>query len=202
MNPHTLFTVSSLLFTSCIHNPYMMNKTTGLPLIQCSLPQMVIVASDIPIEHHISIQSAIDYWNTTLGSRVLIFAGTAEEFTSKTEEHYPLIFISQWPDKRSEEPDDRGIEIPYTNEQDTCLIGNRISYFLKRIFGAAQLETIIRHELGHALGLAHNPNKETLMYHEIEDNINETLDIEQREVCALKNIYNLPKKVGECVSNE
>jgi len=66
------------------------------------------------------------------------------------------------------------------------ILKSRITIFSVNNLSTAALETVVRHELGHALGLAHSTAPEDLMYPTIETNFPYISDC---DIDAMEKLY-------------
>jgi hypothetical protein len=190
-----LMLAAFIMSSGCASRQMFVKNKADMPMVQCNLPQLVVVATDVPIYNLGAINRAIKYWNKVIGKEVFIFGGSID-ILSKNIRKSPFIAITVIPEKDALEPQDRAVTRYWMNKKGTCVIGNEIEYIPTRMHSPVYFETVILHEMGHTLSLDHSPFKGDLMYRSIHESINNVLEPTREEVCAIRNLYNINTK--EC----
>lgn len=179
------------LLVSCSHSTFLQHPTTNLPLYQCSLPQIVVVAEDIPEVDVQVIKVSVDYWNEEMGQQVLLFGGrggfASGDFT------FPPNFIVVESSDVFFSPNGKG-EMESRINHKGCMVGNIVRYDAKKVNrDDYSLHRIMRHELGHTLGLNHSLFRGDVMYSH-QDRVIFLRRVRPELIEALKNIYGMRQK--------
>jgi len=196
-----LFVVIACVTSCAATSPFLKNKRTGLPLYQCQLPQLVVVTSDVPFEDLLMIKNSIDYWNTELGrvpvskissSPPLIYAGVTNFKSRDTPKNINYIVVRVLPESEAEAPISLGNMERFVNYTKGCIKGAIISYFRNRLKdNPNKMNWVMRHEIGHSIGLSHSSFKGDLMYESTFTSPSFIPRATKRQIRALKNIYNI-----------
>jgi len=187
----SFFIIFVLSTFSCSRNSVFLRGNFGVPLYQCSIPQIVVVASDVPTEDLIEIESAMHYWNSVLNATVFLFSGRIDE--TSTEISKPnYIVVALYPEKDIKRAEVRGVADSNLSSKG-CIRGTVIRYANQRIGRDSPifLRAILAHEFGHALGLEHSRYINNLMYPSIFRSIKDVPRIDEKQIKALKDMYGL-----------
>lgn len=133
-------------------------------------PMKLYVDSSVPDEMLPSIQSAADKWNDVSG-RTLIQVITGQNIgsaTAKQDGVSKIYVLDEWDANRPDEQARTTIfwsgsmmteaDIRINNQDFDYFLGNYTTNSLH-----VHLESLVLHELGHALGLAHNESADSVM---------------------------------------
>lgn len=160
------------------------------------LPIKLYVHNSVPTEAYGAIDRAVEHYNRTLGDGTDVFAvvarGTSGETNAKRDGYSVVYWYSGWDASRSTEQ--ARTTIYWTGseifEADVRINAFNFRYNLGEAvpFNDLDLQSIMVHELGHVLGLIHNPTQGSVM--------NTTLDQRQerrklgtQDVSSLKCEY-------------
>ena len=128
------------------------------PLV--SIPAFVIVHTTDPKELD-TIVSSVNTWNTAAGKQVLYIG-------QPNRENAPTIEINFKRDSWVGQPNQQGVTYNY-NDSKTSFYSvvdiNAYNWrFDSKVFYSVDLESIMLHELGHAIGIEHSDDPKAAMY--------------------------------------
>jgi hypothetical protein len=185
----------ALTFCACATTSHFQINPAEQPLIQCSLPQLVVLASDVPDYDEHTIINAMEYWNQELGAKVFIFAGRIDETSDEIKSSPGFITVKVWNPEDSTEPSDFASTRNYGNK---CITGSRIRYLVhKPNRNYRMLEWAMRHEFFHTLvdyqdpKDDHSPYENDLMYRSMPSTPVFVPRARREEIYILKSLYNL-----------
>ena len=136
---------------------------------QGNLPVKVFVSDTVPEEFLPAIESALETWNLALGSReIFTLAGQLENAQAPVQDGVSAIYFRDtWEQDRTGEQARttifwKGNEI---QEADIQINGKDFKFFVgdEPESGAVDVESLVLHELGHALGLTHKSSSGSVM---------------------------------------
>ena len=185
-----------LFLVNCVtSSTQLLKNQAGLPLLQCNLPVVVAISSNVAPEHKEKIISAICYWNCILNTKAFVYLGEVDfNPTDVQDPHYLVIGYATTSDTPGEFTAAR---TSYSESFKGCINESKIVIFFSDMTDLNRFETMMRHELGHVLGLAHSGFKEDLMYRKLSTKMPHVLRATRDEVIALKNLYNLGGSCGQ-----
>ena len=146
--------------TSCAHAQQGFNQNST-QIRQCTLPVAVVMDSSIPEEFRPAVRNAMKYWNDFSGKELFMSLGV---MSSETITKHPKWFMvietlpaEKWPHPVSNSCG----TIEFFFRTDTnCITSGKISLLERCMQHRNQteaLESVVRHELGHLLGLPEAP---------------------------------------------
>jgi hypothetical protein len=135
------------------------------------LPVSLYIHSSVPVEAYPAIDRAIAHYNATLGGGTEVFRvmGRAQSGDlNPVRDGYSMIYwFKTWDPKK---PTEQARTTIYWSGSEIFEFDMRINaYNFNYYFGEdtnfsdVDLDSLVLHELGHALGLAHNPTKGSVM---------------------------------------
>lgn len=181
----------SLIFASaCAHHPYLANDLSSAPseenLRQCLVPVMYGIAYDVPPSKDLEIESALEYWNDATGLKLFFSLGRIDDADLSRSLDSAILMIHATDLDLGRRYALTGFEYA----KNGCFTKVRI-VISQDAFATKDgiLETIVRHEAGHALGLAHSPAFSDLMFHSVEPTMQHPVDASSEEVNAVRDLY-------------
>ena len=174
----------SCLYNSRINSTLVFQNT--LPLKWCSDQILVHSGETIPDKFLPSINKSIEYWNLNLIKRLLInIQRLIAESPNST-----IIILTMPKDlaKLNKEP----AAVTFVKYMEPNCINQVTIYINETSYGLDinMFETIIRHELGHALGLEDTSEFNDLMFHTLDSLKKHPATLSNDELKKVKNIYN------------
>ena len=175
--------------TSCAHNPYI-KSDMGQHARQCLLPVPVGIVEGTPEPLANAIRDAMKYWNSVDSRKYFISLGEVPWGASNpmTNGFVPVQVVptdSLW---------NLGIgtcgNAQLIIKQASGCISRAKILIADRCTGPIEhFETIVRHELGHVLGLKDSVDFTSLMSHAVEPTMQHPVDANLQEKLALAAMY-------------
>ena len=178
-----------LINISCLYNSRI-NSTlvfqSALPLRWCTDQITVHSSETIPDEFLKPIDSSIEYWNLSLVKRLLINIQRLVDESSN-----PTIIILTMP-KDLAKINKQPAAVTFIKYMEPNCINQVTIYINETSYGLdiKMFESVVRHELGHALGLEDSSDFNNLMFHTIDPLKKHPATLSNDELKKVKNIYN------------
>ena len=136
------------------------------PAILCDHKNLYVISDNVPESYIGTIKSAVDYWNNGIGKEILIYGGLVHINPGDIQNtNYVVIGVASYDDTM----DIDALAVARVNYRDNCIRGARVSIQSIHFDGdMIYFENIVRHEVGHVLGLTHSPFKEDVTYFGID----------------------------------
>jgi hypothetical protein len=160
------------------------------PLRQCFFPIPYVLSPDIPEKIRPVAQDGFEYWNKVVGWELFFNMGIAA-FPREAVLESGLLLVTpiegpglnpftslQWDEKLGGCIDSVEVVVP-------------VSWF---DYNEQALKTMFRHEVGHALGLAHNPFEGTLMFPRIKLYVTSPAPARSETINEVRKLYPPPEK--------
>lgn len=184
-----IFFVLTVVFVGCGHNPYFVSES-GVRAKQCSFPVFFAIDPSVPDEYKQVIIQGFQYWNGIVRDNAYFYIGEFDQFV--VEESWKVV-----PDivavSAPEEYAERGCAISLFchNVDSGCIFEARvvINKSCVRRHNLKWVETLIRHEAGHLLGLNHNKKEDSLLNPQINASPDHPLFASEQEIKWIKDLY-------------
>lgn len=187
----------SLLFVGCSHfqepiemyNMVTYNGETNT-VRQCTRPVPYTISKRVPKNVRLAIDDAIDYWNVIYGDRLFLNMGDLD-LTLESDNRFMVVLF----DVSDNRPEDKDVaHTDYSKYPIDGCAGANVRIYSSALEGlsSASLETAIRHEIGHVLGLGHSDTifDMGLMSPTLVRDLSEPVDLIEVELDAFNVIYN------------
>src|SRR3990167_300608 len=186
-----------LLATSCSHfDPHLRNKAGAITKL-CKPPDFYSVAINTPLDIKEIIHRAFNYWNQVTGKSLLVSAGddlfhlVPEDGDMFDREAGRVFLVGVYNDVGSFPPNSEAIGLLRTSKEGCTNSGVILinPFYLLDNRNTEELESCLRHEAGHILGLAHNPVFTDLMALHLEPTLQHPVDASDEEIHLLREWY-------------
>jgi len=191
---HTVAIVALALFwfpilSSCAHSIYITDN--GQPIKQC-MPTLVGISDDTPGKFHAPIVNAISYWEEATGvDGIFVYAGVVP-FTIDSNYINGIVGIGVVSELKSSKPNTHPCGRTYIAwDSHNCIVKAKIRLNLECSGNMDEFQTVIRHEIGHVLGLDDSVDFTALMSHALEPTMQHPVDANEEEIRAVKALYKL-----------
>jgi hypothetical protein len=176
--------LAAMLLVGCVASRYNVTYKAGkeVEIHQCNLPILVGFAG-LSDEDVAVIQSALSFWESNAGQPLFFDSGQADNaltdnllvFSNATKAYYG---------------DD--LATTETRTKDECIQAAKITFnYALSSFSPWRQEFIVRHEIGHALGLDDAGRPNNMMYNHIGDHFDAEA-LSDSELRALRRYYGNP----------
>jgi len=180
--------LSLAITISCSWLPRYRIGLNGQVRRMCDVP-IFYVLNNVDEKNVESIVDAADYWNVALGKKLFIYGGQNKSEVKPTAH---TMVIAQLDNLGAS----CGLAV-VNSGKDGCVIAPRITLKSSCMKDKATTESLVRHELGHVLGLRNSDNPLHLMHAfalerhmvTIRDNRTEPIDATDSEIKKLREIY-------------
>jgi len=155
---------------------------------QCELPRFIVASRDMGPEAANLLCKAGDYWNQALGKRVFMCLGM--QSNEIIEMIQTVVIQTHWADQAEFSSGHVAANYAgYVDMRNGCLLHAVIRVGDSYIGDWEVVETLLRHELGHALGLTDSITFGRLMLGGLDDQQQHPQDAAPEEIEALKELY-------------
>ncbi len=138
-----------------------------------ALPIKFRIHESVPQEVYPSIYKAVDIWNQVSSKTVLSIISTNYKPSASTRDQIPAIYwMTEWESDKPLEQARTTVRWIQTQlvDADIKINTKNFQFFLDEepsSYSKVDLVGVLVHELGHALGFAHNEVRESVMYYQL-----------------------------------
>ena len=181
------------MLCSCAPLQHFINGT--IPARQCYLPIGFAIAEDSDPRFEQLIKDSVLYWNVAIGYEVFVDYGHTG-YTLQDPEAVAVVMLGAVSDIESSDSNRQNNVMPCGRASQGVTIDGCVAKASVEInTGCTErtdiLQTIVRHEMGHILGLRDDIDFTTLMSYKIEGTVQHPVDANVGEVLKIKQLYNL-----------
>jgi predicted Zn-dependent protease len=131
-------------------------------------PVVMYIDSSVPEQYFNAIRSAADTWNRTVGREVLKIGGWTQTNGIPAQDGANVIYLLRnW---EADKPNEQARTTVYwandrIYEADVRINAKNFEFFTNEqpVVGEVDVESLVLHEFGHVLGLAHNTSSQSVM---------------------------------------
>jgi hypothetical protein len=182
--------IAVFLFSLCFScvSRYIMTEN-GVPIRQCLIPTLYGISYTVPEKYRSIVDSGMKYWNTTINKKFFVNIGTVNYSPIDTETN-GFIVIGLLGDNSPLKNSACGASSIYFNQSTSC-IGVAKIYINEKCLNLSpgMIETIVRHEAGHILGLGHSNIFTDIMWTKLEPTMQHPVDASKEEIERIYKIY-------------
>ncbi len=165
-------------------------KNTKISLHRCGLPVIYLINKDVPENVKTIIIRSFKYWDDLTEKNLFFYMGITN--WSSDDIRSGIIVVVDIKELKTVEHEANGA-LAYTNliwyTISGCLSNGGITIYKSSLeLSDDRLESIIKHEVGHILGLGHSPHSRDLM-HEVIRVFDRKKDLTEWELKAFKIYY-------------
>lgn len=180
-----------LFLLSCAHSPYFENTKAKVEsdkfVRQCDTPVFVASDKNLTVLRAELVTNAVTHWNQSVGMDLFMDLGVLD-WADSNAPNDAFILISL--DETDEMKDKLCGITRFKWDERGCMRTVSIHINPKCLKKGNEIfETIVRHELGHVLGLTHVDDFTKLMNYSIEETLQHPVDVSQEEIERVKNLY-------------
>ena len=171
---------------SCATPVQFLKNSKGLQRRICEDPVFYVIDDKVPERFYDDIHKGMTYWNNQLDHSIFIYGNVQKDPESSS---HILVIKSEKLDKNK-----CAIAVIKSWEDGCCLEMDIIlsTQCFRRT--NPEMETLIRHEAGHILGLNNSSNQRHLMYESVLMNLSHPVDAREEELEAVREIYGKEEK--------
>ena len=132
------------------------------------VPVIMYVDKSVPEMYYGAIQNAAATWNKGVGHEVIKIGGVSDSTSGPTQDGASIIyFLNSWESDRTNEQ--ARTTVYWTGnriyEADIRVNAHDFKFFwgTDLVSGRVDIESLVLHEMGHVLGLAHNTTETSVM---------------------------------------
>jgi hypothetical protein len=145
--------------TSCASGPPKLHVRTGAAVHACHFPITVVLAQGFPRDAGFLVKHGFEYWNLLSQSRVFVFVGESSfNQRMRWDPGWVMVIINEYLPKHVH------AQAHFTADAAGCVYPEYLEINSTLLQRPAELETMVRHEAGHFLGLADTSDPASLMY--------------------------------------
>lgn len=159
----------------------------GKPIKHC-MPIMYTIPSDTPKELHDIIKTEVEYWNKVIGKKVFYNTDNMG-YTIDSSYLYGVYVIGTVPKLTDSSWRTKTCGRTKYDYRDNCFISAHTEIDIRCTVDTNLLQTIIRHEVGHALGLRDRIDISGVMRGTINKTEHHPIEATKSEIEALKKLY-------------
>lgn len=153
-------------------------------LRQCAFPITYKIANNVQALYYKPIQDGIEYWNYVLGQQIFVFGGFFTAGFESTDEFLP-VYLTYFPLNGI-----CGVTSFKVDDAETaCMSKTRIDLVAHSLVTCVmwgKLESVVRHEAAHALGLEHTEEPGFLMSPSLDHTQEHPMEATSWEILKLR----------------
>lgn len=182
---------------ACSHSLYILNNNSK-PIKQCLLPIAFAISDESPELLKSTLRAGIQYWNDALRYDIFLdFGDTGFVMDSPESGGLLMIGVVSELSKSNYYIRTRTYtcgKTEFAYNRDGCIIRAKIKINSLCADDFNKVQTIVRHEAGHVLGLSDSIDFTALMSSKIERTMQHPVDANEKEIAAVRKLYNLENK--------
>jgi hypothetical protein len=170
----------------------------GMALRRCDPVVLFLFSSNLPEKHIEATRDSFRYWNEALEKDFFFDIGIINEdpshFSRSTAEGVDYLVVGTAKVERFRKETTYAIA-SYISEKSGCMTNSMILFNEEYLdIDMDKFKSIMRHEIGHILGLAHTEEEERLMLHYIPNEGPHPMEASKEEILYLRKLYKTKEK--------